>query len=66
MKPEDQETWEERAAIMEYDAGLPRARAERMARRGLQPSSGLITEPPADRQTPGYLAFREFKQHIKL
>ncbi len=25
------ERWEERAAIMEYDAGLPRAEAERQA-----------------------------------
>jgi hypothetical protein len=27
------EWWEERAAILEYDAGLPRAKAEQLARR---------------------------------
>ncbi|MCA9691085.1 MAG: hypothetical protein R3A51_14610 [Nannocystaceae bacterium] len=27
------DAWEERAAILEFDAGLPRARAEREARR---------------------------------
>jgi hypothetical protein len=35
--PSDQrDAYEERAAIMEYDAGLPRALAEFLAKKGLQ------------------------------
>jgi hypothetical protein len=64
MEPDNQEAqkeiWEERAAIMEFDAGMSRAQAERRARRELQHSPACSTEPPVERQTPGYLAFREF------
>lgn len=31
MNPETREVWEERAAIMEYDGGLPRGEAEVLA-----------------------------------
>ncbi|MDD2319152.1 MAG: hypothetical protein PHO83_03780 [Geobacteraceae bacterium] len=33
MKPEEKVIYEERAAIMEYVGGLPRAEAERLARK---------------------------------
>lgn len=46
-----QEALEERAAIMEYDAGMTRAQAEAQARIALM---------PAERITPGYAAFRAF------
>jgi hypothetical protein len=59
------ETFEERAAIMEFDAGMTRTQAERRARRELQHHSTTPHEPPPERQTPGYLAFREFWQGKK-
>jgi hypothetical protein len=60
MEPDNQEAYEERAAIMEFDAGRSRTQAERRARRELQHHSAAPHEPPVERQTPGYLAFREF------
>ena len=65
MQAEDRETWEERAAIMEFDAGMPRAQAERMARRELPYIPCANLEIPPDRLTPGYLAYREFRQRMK-
>lgn len=46
-----QEAFEERAAIMEYDAGMTRPQAEAKAQIALM---------PAEKITPGYAAFREF------
>jgi hypothetical protein len=60
MDTEDTEVFEERAAIMEFDAGMSRAQAERRARRELPYSAACSTEPPAERQTPAYLSFRAF------
>lgn len=51
MDTAKQEAFEERAAIMEYCGGLPRARAEALA---------LLEMMPAEKKTsPGYAAFRE-------
>lgn len=50
-----QETFEERAAILEYDAHLPRREAEARARRTL-PSP----QPPPARNSPQYQAFRKY------
>lgn len=49
-----QEAYEERAAILEYDAGLPRKEAEARARRTLPPPV-----PPPEKISPQYLAFIE-------
>lgn len=45
------EAFEERAAIMEYDAGMTRAQAEAKAQ---------IELMPAEKITPGYAAFKAF------
>ncbi len=49
-----QETYEERAAILEYDALLPRKEAEAKARRLLG-----APLPPQERNSPQYQAFRK-------
>jgi hypothetical protein len=50
-----QEAYEERAAIMEFDAHLPRKEAEAKARRSTAPPS-----PPPGRNSPQYQAFQEY------
>ncbi|WP_435626966.1 hypothetical protein [Candidatus Ferrigenium straubiae] len=60
----DKEAFEERAAILEFDAGMPRAMAEARAR---QPVACAVRTarsappplPQEDRQTPGYMEFRD-------
>jgi hypothetical protein len=49
-----QEAYEERAAILEYDAGYPRKEAEAKARRMLPP------QPPPEKNSPQYRAFQKF------
>lgn len=44
MNEIDREAFEERAAIMEFDGGLPRGEAERMAARALL-ATGKMTDP---------------------
>lgn len=49
-----QEAYEERAAIMEFDAHMPRKEAEARARRTLP-----APLPPPERDSPQYQAFRK-------
>ena len=42
------EAYEERAAIMEYEGGLSREEAERLAREAHQPRAAGWIEPPGD------------------
>lgn len=59
MTDMDKEAYEERAAIMEFCAGMSRSEAERLARLGPVRKTEPPPLPRADKQTPGYLAFRE-------
>jgi hypothetical protein len=51
-KTAQQDAFEERAAIMEFDGGMTRAQAESQARIALM---------PAEKITPGYAAFLEYR-----
>ena len=44
MTPDERELWEERAAILEFDAGFSRDEAERLAREQLERHDGTQTE----------------------
>jgi hypothetical protein len=58
-----QETFEERAAIMEYDGRLPRAQAEVLAREAIWAAprgSGRAKLMPPEKRSKQYAAFREF------
>ena len=46
MTPDEHEEFEERAAIMEYDGGLPREEAERRARECVGNAVPGVTETP--------------------
>lgn len=54
----DQDAFEERAAILEYCAGISRREAEKQARQA-QHRPAQPAELPEAKQTPGYLAFRD-------
>jgi hypothetical protein len=64
MEPDNQEAYEERAAIMEFDAGMSRENAERNARKTLS-LLGCCPGIPLNLQTPGYLRFRNFREQLK-
>jgi hypothetical protein len=49
-----QETYEERAAIMQYDGKMPRAKAEALAREAMRAAM------PPDKMSKQYAAFREY------
>lgn len=52
----DEEAIEERAAILEYCAGMSRREAEKQARQCQTAEPAPL--PQEEKQTPGYLAFR--------
>jgi hypothetical protein len=54
----EQEAFEERAAIMEYDGKLSRRMAEQLARASLQVSK-VVSLPP-EKQGKHYTEFREY------
>ncbi|MDR2220990.1 MAG: hypothetical protein LBE24_10515 [Methylobacillus sp.] len=65
MTPDEFEAYEERAAIMEYDAGLSREMAEHLARKFVAPhqpaqpdASPVIGKKVAGK---GYEAFRAYR-----
>lgn len=53
----EQEAFEERAAIMEYDGKLSRRMAEQLARASLQVPK---VAPPPEKQGKHYTEFREY------